>query len=143
MRRLALHALVFGNLRAVAVLWARFVRELRFAHWETRTPLPRMPGAIAELVPSITFQARTRICHAAAGTYRMLATDCSTPMMFYPLSIRNILCRCRRRGVQSFGSGAARFWRMPAPAEAADGGAVHRPPSRGPLWSRRHTGWVA
>ncbi len=42
--RLALHALVFGNLRAVAILWSRFVRELRFAHWETRTPLPRMPG---------------------------------------------------------------------------------------------------
>lgn len=43
--RLALHALVFGNLRAVAILWGRFVRELRFSHWETLTPLPRMPGA--------------------------------------------------------------------------------------------------
>lgn len=43
--RLSLHALVFGNLRAVAFLWGRFVRELRFSHWETLTPLPRMPGA--------------------------------------------------------------------------------------------------
>jgi hypothetical protein len=42
--RLSLHALVFGNLRAVAFLWGRFVRELRFSHWETLTPLPRMPG---------------------------------------------------------------------------------------------------
>jgi hypothetical protein len=42
--RLSLHALVFGNLRAVAFMWGRFVRELRFSHWETLTPLPRMPG---------------------------------------------------------------------------------------------------
>jgi len=41
--RLALHALVFGNARAVAALWLRFVRELRFAHWEPRERLPRMP----------------------------------------------------------------------------------------------------
>lgn len=47
--RLALHALVFGNLRAVAILWGRFVRELRFSHWETLTPLPRMPGAHCSL----------------------------------------------------------------------------------------------
>lgn len=44
LRRLALHALVFGNARAVAVLWSHFVHELRFRHWETLTPLPHMPG---------------------------------------------------------------------------------------------------
>ena len=32
--RVALHALCFGNVRAVAVLWRRFVREIRFAHWD-------------------------------------------------------------------------------------------------------------
>jgi hypothetical protein len=40
--RLALHALVLGNARAVAVLWQRFMREVRFAHWERLLPLPRM-----------------------------------------------------------------------------------------------------
>lgn len=37
-----MHALTFSNPRAVATLWIRFVRELRFAHWEALTPLPRM-----------------------------------------------------------------------------------------------------
>lgn len=46
-RRLALHSLVFSNARAVALLWSRFVRELRFQHWEALTPLPRMPGALS------------------------------------------------------------------------------------------------
>ena len=40
--RVALHALCFGNVRAVAVLWRRFVREIRFAHWDRGVPLPRM-----------------------------------------------------------------------------------------------------
>ena len=40
--RLALHALRLGNPRAVAMLWSRFLRELRFAHWELGVPLPRM-----------------------------------------------------------------------------------------------------
>ena len=44
-RRLALHAMVFSNPRAVAMLWNRFVREVRFAHWEACTPLPRMAAA--------------------------------------------------------------------------------------------------
>ncbi|BDA43382.1 Rab3 GTPase-activating protein catalytic subunit [Coccomyxa sp. Obi] len=39
---LALHALVFQSARAVAVLWLRLVRELRFAHWEAQELLPRM-----------------------------------------------------------------------------------------------------
>ena len=34
---------MFGNARAVAVLWGRFARELRFSHWEPRVRLPRMP----------------------------------------------------------------------------------------------------
>jgi Rab3 GTPase-activating protein catalytic subunit len=42
--RLALHALVFGNARAVATLWRRFVREIRFAHWDRGVPLPRTGG---------------------------------------------------------------------------------------------------
>lgn len=41
--RLALHALVFGTARAVAALWGRFARELRFSHWEPRVRLPRIP----------------------------------------------------------------------------------------------------
>ncbi|KAK9915450.1 hypothetical protein WJX75_009358 [Coccomyxa subellipsoidea] len=40
--RLALHVLVFQSARAVAVLWVRMVRELRFAHWEAQEQLPRM-----------------------------------------------------------------------------------------------------
>ncbi|GFR41848.1 hypothetical protein Agub_g2627, partial [Astrephomene gubernaculifera] len=45
--RLALHALLFGNARAVAWLWQRFVRELRFGCWDAERPLPRMtpPGS--------------------------------------------------------------------------------------------------
>jgi len=39
-----LHALVFGNARAVATLWRRFVREIRFAHWDRGVPLPRTGG---------------------------------------------------------------------------------------------------
>ena len=34
---------MFGNARAVAALWGRFARELRFSHWEPRMRLPRMP----------------------------------------------------------------------------------------------------
>ena len=40
--RMAMHAMTFGNARAVAILWQRFVREVRFAHWEACQPLPRM-----------------------------------------------------------------------------------------------------
>eukprot|EP00798_Chlamydomonas_sp_ICE-L_P020823 gene20822-27653_t len=40
--RLALHCMLFGNVRAIAVLWQHFMRKLRFSHWETLTPLPRM-----------------------------------------------------------------------------------------------------
>eukprot|EP00887_Chlorella_sp_A99_P000967 scaffold5.g967.t1 len=43
--RFALHALVLNNPRAIALLWSRLVDELRLAHWEPLTPLPRMPGA--------------------------------------------------------------------------------------------------
>ena len=39
---MALHALQFGNVRAVAMLWQRVVREFRFAHWDRGVPLPRM-----------------------------------------------------------------------------------------------------
>ncbi len=40
--RLALHTLRLGNPRAIAMLWTKFLRELRFAHWEASVPLPRM-----------------------------------------------------------------------------------------------------
>lgn len=40
--RVALHALVLGNERAVALLWAKFLRDVRFMHWEKKVPLPRM-----------------------------------------------------------------------------------------------------
>lgn len=40
--RLSLHALRLGNPRAIATLWTKFLRELRFAHWEASVPLPRM-----------------------------------------------------------------------------------------------------
>lgn len=42
--RIALHALVLGNPRAVAVLWRRLVREIRFAHWDRGVVLPRVGG---------------------------------------------------------------------------------------------------
>ena len=42
--RVALHALLSGNLRAVALLWGRFMWEVRYAHWEPCQPLPRLPG---------------------------------------------------------------------------------------------------
>lgn len=41
--RLALHAGLFGNARAVALLWDRFLREIRFLYWERAMRLPRMP----------------------------------------------------------------------------------------------------
>ena len=43
--RVAMHALTFGNARAVALLWTRVLRELRFTHWETGVPVPRMDSA--------------------------------------------------------------------------------------------------
>lgn len=42
--RIALHCLVFGNPRAVAVLWRRILREIRFAHWDRGQALPRTGG---------------------------------------------------------------------------------------------------
>jgi hypothetical protein len=46
--RLALHCMTFGNARAVALLWHRFVDEVRLRYWEGRALLPRMPaGATA------------------------------------------------------------------------------------------------
>ena len=50
--RLALHAMTFGNLRANAQLWRRFLRELRFSHWEPAVALPRMrPAALGASPP--------------------------------------------------------------------------------------------
>ena len=52
--RVALHAMQFGNVRAVAILWQRFVREVRFAHWDRGVPLPRMDGSSSgETAPDI------------------------------------------------------------------------------------------
>ena len=42
---LALHSLEFSNARAIAELWSRFVRELRFRYWDTGRELPRMTSA--------------------------------------------------------------------------------------------------
>ena len=58
--RLALHALVFGNARAVAMLWRRFVREIRFAHWDRGVPLPRTGG--------VGFEAAARRGGASSGS---------------------------------------------------------------------------
>ncbi|GBG62804.1 hypothetical protein CBR_g32390 [Chara braunii] len=41
--RFCLHALRFSNIRAIAVLWLDFVRELRF-YWEEGVQLPRLPS---------------------------------------------------------------------------------------------------
>ena len=40
--RFCLHAMLFGNARAVATLWNLFIQHLRFSHWELLQPLPRM-----------------------------------------------------------------------------------------------------
>ncbi|KAK9813462.1 hypothetical protein WJX73_000174 [Symbiochloris irregularis] len=40
--RVALHTMTFGNARSGSVLWRRFVREVRFSHWEAGLPLPCM-----------------------------------------------------------------------------------------------------
>jgi len=42
--RLALHCMTFGNARAIALLWHRFVDEVRLRFWEDRALLPRMPS---------------------------------------------------------------------------------------------------
>ena len=47
---LALHSLEFSNARAVAELWSRFVRELRFRYWDTGRELPRMTSATDAVV---------------------------------------------------------------------------------------------
>ena len=44
--RVAMHALQFGNVRAVSVLWRRFTREIRFAHWDRGVPLPRFDAVV-------------------------------------------------------------------------------------------------
>ena len=40
--RLALHALCYGNARAVAILWQRFLHQLRLQFWDLQCALPRM-----------------------------------------------------------------------------------------------------
>ena len=40
--RVAMHALCFGNVRAVAVLWRRFVQRFDSAHWDRGVSLPRV-----------------------------------------------------------------------------------------------------
>ena len=40
--RLSLHCVRFGSIRAVALLWRRFLREIRFSHWEKNVRLPRL-----------------------------------------------------------------------------------------------------
>lgn len=52
-RRLSLHALTFSNPRAVAHLWSKFVRELRFSYWEPGISLPRM-GKVFLLLIKLT-----------------------------------------------------------------------------------------
>ena len=47
--RFGLHCLRLGNLRAIALLWKRFVRELRFSHWDTQN---RVPGLFHFKEPS-------------------------------------------------------------------------------------------
>lgn len=46
-----MHALTFSNPRAVATLWIRFVRELRFAHWEPLAPIPRVDSVSTQSSP--------------------------------------------------------------------------------------------
>ena len=45
--RLALHCGTFGNARAIAILWKRFIEAVRLQHWEERALLPRMPATAA------------------------------------------------------------------------------------------------
>ena len=59
--RVALHALVFGNARAVATLWRRFVREIRFAHWDRGVALPRTGGVGFEASRRRFFGARSGV----------------------------------------------------------------------------------
>ena len=46
--RFCLHAMLFGNARAVATLWNLFIQHLRFSHWDPLQPLPRMPHNIVQ-----------------------------------------------------------------------------------------------
>lgn len=67
MARLALHAMTFGNARAVALLWLRFVRELRFAHWDALTLLPRMQHQPADRSALALFYVSLWLCHAVGS----------------------------------------------------------------------------
>ena len=40
--RVSLHAMKLKNSRAIAELWNKFTKELRYKHWERGVPLPRM-----------------------------------------------------------------------------------------------------
>lgn len=62
--RLALHVLLFGNARAVVLLWRRLVSELRLAYWEEGRPLPRMPAG----APAAASQNGAPGSAAAAGS---------------------------------------------------------------------------
>lgn len=52
--RVSLHALRLGNPRAIAMLWTKFLRELRFAHWEANVPLPRMQLPSEQPTPGVS-----------------------------------------------------------------------------------------
>ena len=58
--RVALHALVFGNARAVATLWRRFVREIRFAHWDSCRYMGEWTAALQKASGDPTLQTYVR-----------------------------------------------------------------------------------
>ncbi len=42
--RVSVHAMKLKSARAIAELWRKFTKELRYKHWERGEPLPRMSG---------------------------------------------------------------------------------------------------
>jgi hypothetical protein len=79
--RLALHALRLGNPRAIAMLWTKFLRELRFAHWEAHVPLPRMQKLTVEAAAEDTTE-----------TYSAMHQN----LQFLDLAIRSELSESRK-----------------------------------------------
>eukprot|EP00891_Asterochloris_glomerata_P001378 jgi/Astpho2/1378/fgenesh1_pg.00025_%23_11_t len=65
--RLALHALCYGNARAVAILWQRFLHQLRLQFWDLQCALPRMAAWGQAPAASPQAQERQPGCDQSAG----------------------------------------------------------------------------
>ncbi|KAK9816392.1 hypothetical protein WJX74_004148 [Apatococcus lobatus] len=80
--RFCLHAMLFGNARAVSTLWNLFIQHLRFSHWESLQPLPRMPRQPSQHPPSKPASPQPTALQAHPETPTSTGLDSTTEQPF-------------------------------------------------------------